>query len=62
MNTTKRYFALCGELIDALNRAALPPVMLKTALDEVTQQVQAAIARQAQEKEPEEQEEAHGDL
>lgn len=57
MNTTKRYFELKNGIVEAINKASLPPVMADAALREVRAQVLEAMERELREKE-----EQDGDL
>lgn len=61
MNTTKRYFELKNDIVEAINRAELPPVMADAALREVRGQVLQAMERELRE-EAEKEEEADGHL
>lgn len=61
MNTTRRYFALKNDIVEAINRAELPPVMADAALREVRGQVLQAMERELRE-EAEKEEEADGHL
>ena len=49
MNTTRRYFELKNEIVEAINRAELPPVMADAALREVRGQVLQAMERELRE-------------
>lgn len=51
MNTTRRYFELKNQIIEAINRAELPPVMADAALREVRGQVLQAMERELREDE-----------
>ena len=49
MNTTRRYFELKNQIVEAINRAELPPVMADAALREVRGQVLQAMERELRE-------------
>ena len=49
MNTTRRYFELKNKIVEAINRAELPPVMADAALREVRGQVLQAMERELRE-------------
>ena len=51
MNTTRRYFELKNQIVEAINRAELPPVMADAALREVRGQVLQAMERELREGE-----------
>ena len=51
MNTTRRYFELKNQIVEAINRAELPPVMADAALREVRGQVLQAMERELRESE-----------
>ena len=51
MNTTRRYFELKNQIVEAINRAELPPVMADAALREVRGQVLQAMERELREEE-----------
>lgn len=51
MNTTRRYFDLKNKIVEAINRAELPPVMADAALREVRGQVLQAMERELREEE-----------
>ena len=53
MNTTRRYFELKNKIVEAINRAELPPVMADAALREVRGQVLQAMERELREEENE---------
>ena len=53
MNTTRRYFELKNQIVEAINRAELPPVMADAALREVRGQVLQAMERELREEENE---------
>lgn len=61
MNTTRRYFELKNQIVEAINRAELPPVMADAALREVRGQVLQAMERELRE-EAEKEGEADGHL
>ena len=51
MNTTRRYFELKNQIVEAINRAELPPVMADAALREVRGQVLQEMERELRESE-----------